>query len=246
MKNIKKLEIALLNLSCWFEVQIFKGSASKINNVSIRNVWSQNVHVSLIIDKLSLLFCSFLVGKLSSAHRVTCCHRSWSKKRIASSKNNHQPWDNHNLVNGSGVTQKLKVSFAWYFYKSWKKARSRYSIVVKRNKPIVYSIISHLCTNIANFKTWIRYVINSASDRAKERLRSVVIFPDLHSREYNCMCTNLTECSWPELCCSNVRGMNDKFIGFLVEGRCCLKSSYVWSMAKFCLNITTNYMKIIS
>ena len=137
--------------------------------------------MGLVIDKLALFFCSFLISELSSTDRIPSCHCSGSKDGIRSPKNNHKTGGYHNLVDGAWVSQKLEFAFTRNFDEPWQETGPWNSIVIEWDVTIINGVIAHFSSNIANFQTWVRDVVYSASYWTEKRLWTVVVSINYHS-----------------------------------------------------------------
>lgn len=185
----------------------------------------------LVINKFSLLFCSFLISKLSSANCIACRHCRWSKECIRSTKDNHNSRYHHYLIYSSRVSKKFEFSLTRNSHKSLQKTGSRNPIVIELNVTIINCIVAHLCTYIAYFQAWKRFVIYSISNRTKKGQRTMIITIYYQPCKYNRVSTVASKCPWPKFCCFNVRRMNDKLIFFFIKCSSCLKPSNIWTVS---------------
>ena len=83
-------------------------------------------------------------------------------------------------------------------------------------------------------------------DLNDEWLYAVVVLERDTACKEHCVCRLQTKSPWPELGSFYSRTMDRELLCFRVISCCSFKSSYVWSMSKLCLSITTYDIKIVS
>ena len=199
------------------------------------NQWEKFLLLGLVIKQFSLLLLATYVFELSSNGWVSHSNQKLLTKHRRPSADYRKSSFKHRWVDNSQIAFNRDSTLSVNFQESAWHVFPRDSHIVKCQPTIILTGVSKLRTHVAAFNSRHMFVSVSISNLNDKRIDSIITLLSLFVYD-NKLCKNKgmighsSHVSWPPFGSGNGRRIYNKFISFLVENGCSLKSCNVRAM----------------
>mmetsp|Transcript_93425 Transcript_93425/g.128705 ORF Transcript_93425/g.128705 Transcript_93425/m.128705 type:complete len:331 (-) Transcript_93425:41-1033(-) len=182
--------------------------------------------------------------ELSSADGVPDTDLQSTSKIHGTTAHDLQSDEHHDSVDDSQITNNLKLTIFIKVSKSVKHVISWDTYLIHHHETILLRVISIFSTNVTEFNTWHRFPVVQVSYLDHKWLHTIVLTLRSKSGKHNSMRAEMTHVTRPEFGCLDVRGVQNKLVGFWIPSSCGLKTCDIGTVTKLSLGIAANHVEM--
>ena len=153
MKNVKQLELIVLDLFGTLAFHISQSMAIELYDYAIAQVGSKLIHLELIVDDFPLCFLALDRSKLASADRVTNGNGCSLHDPRGATKYNSNTSLHHDLIDYLRIALHRKVAFGGNTCEAREQVCPGDSHMVEFQVAIVHNEVAKLYTDVTHFNT---------------------------------------------------------------------------------------------